>query len=501
MTESLFTFENMYRAWLDCRANKRRKPSALAFEIDAESNLIELTRELACRIWHPSRSICFIAKNDKHREVFAAEFRDRIVHHFLVSHLEKIWEPLFIYDSYACRKEKGTHSAIHRLQTFLGKVTHNNTRRAMYLQLDISSFFPSIDKNILLGLLFSRIDNEELRWLLSVLVRHEPQVNPAFKCSRKKWKQISPEKSLFSIQSGKGLPIGNLTSQFFANVYLNELDRYVKHKLKCKYYLRYVDDFVLLDVNRELLMAHLNSIESFLRDKLELKLHPERRILRPVSCGIDFLGYFVKPSHILIRNRTISRFKRRIEEYRDSMMTTGTAHNALFFPPGKYAEMQSTFASYIGILSHANTYGFINSVIRKYPFLDVLFCFRGYKMKRRWKTPKCHSLKEQYSFFRKRFGGRILFQVGKYIEMYDEDAVFGNDFIGLRLIHSRRGFSQRCGFYVSRLNAMLNKLETECVMLIKETGRVSGCIKERQAVYIKYQGRDLSYMKKEISEP
>ncbi|MDI6784526.1 MAG: reverse transcriptase domain-containing protein, partial [bacterium] len=150
--DSLFTYQNIYRAYQDCRRKKRGKHSALAFELNAEENLLELTRELQEHTYQPSVSFCFVSKNDKYREVFAADFRDRVVHHCLVRYLEKVWEPIFIFDTYACRKGKGTHAAVSRLQSFLQKVTINRTQRAYYAQLDIKSFFPSIDRNILLDL-------------------------------------------------------------------------------------------------------------------------------------------------------------------------------------------------------------------------------------------------------------------------------------------------------------------------------------------------------------
>ena len=208
MTASLFTFRNLHDAWLDCRRKKRSKPASLAFEVNAEEELLKLASELSERSYRPSPSFCFVARNDKHREVFAAQFRDRVVHHLLVRQLEPIWERVFIHDSYACRKGKGTHAAVERLQSFCRKVSANQTRHAWFLQLDIRAFFPSIDRHTLLGLVLPRLQDEELRWLSEVLILHDPTVDPVFTCDRRKWRRVPAHKSLFSVLDDKGLPIG-----------------------------------------------------------------------------------------------------------------------------------------------------------------------------------------------------------------------------------------------------------------------------------------------------
>ena len=154
---SLFNFKALYRAYLDCRRKKRRKRFAQEFEIDLEENIFKLAEELTTRRYHPSPSFCFVAKNDKFREVFAAPFRDRVVHHLLVRYLERIWEPIFIHDSYACRKGKGTHAGVFRLQSLSRKVSRNSTGRTWFGQFDIKAFFPSIDRRLLLEIILSKL--------------------------------------------------------------------------------------------------------------------------------------------------------------------------------------------------------------------------------------------------------------------------------------------------------------------------------------------------------
>jgi len=317
MTElpDIFSFANIYRCYLACRRNKRNTVNALRFEINAEENILKLERELRNRTYSPARSILFAATKPKLREIFAADFRDRVVHHILVDRLERIWEPVFIHDSYACRKGKGTHAAVMRLQSFLQKVSRNGRARAYYLQLDIKDFFTSIDKGILFKALQKKIPDKEALWLTEKTVFWDCTRSFISKDKKGILKNIPPHKSIFGKDNKQGLPIGNLTSQFFANVYLNELDQFVKHVLKARYYLRYVDDFVLLSEDEETLRLWRGEIEAFLAEKLLLRLHPKRRKLLPISNGIDFLGYIIRRDYILVRRRVINNLKARLRGF------------------------------------------------------------------------------------------------------------------------------------------------------------------------------------------
>ena len=273
----LFSFENIYRQYIKCRRNKRGTVNALRFEMNFEENLIDLQKELIDRTYYPSRSVCFMATKPKLREIFAADFRDRIVHHILVDYLERTWEKKFIFDSYACRKKKGIHLGVKRLQGFLRRVTRNGSRGAYYVQLDIENFFMSIDKDILYPLIADKVRDERILWLAKTLIYHDCTEDYVTKGDRGYLKKIAPQKSLFNTMGRKGLPIGNLTSQFFANVYLNELDQFVKHRLKCKYYLRYCDDFVMLFEERDKLLKWKAEVELFLADRLKLRLNKKDR--------------------------------------------------------------------------------------------------------------------------------------------------------------------------------------------------------------------------------
>lgn len=260
-----FSYQNIYQRYLECRKNKRNSINALRFEFNAEENVLRLESELKRRTYRPSRSVLFAATKPKMREVFAADFRDRVVHHVLIDHMERIWEPVFIHDSYACREGKGTHAAVLQLQRYLKKASLNGNVRAHYLQLDIKDFFMSINKEILLALIKKRLRDPDMIWLAKTIVFWDCTRSYHAKGNPQILSSIPPNKSLFGKNNERGLAIGNLTSQFFANIYLNELDQFIKHKLKAKYYLRYVDDFVILGRDADELSMFREKLKRFLK--------------------------------------------------------------------------------------------------------------------------------------------------------------------------------------------------------------------------------------------
>jgi len=326
MDASVFSFENLYRAYLKCRKNKRRSKKALEFEINAEENLLKLKVALQSRTYRPLPSTCFVTESPKMREIFAAYFRDRVVHHLLVSYLEPKWEPIFIHDSFACRKGKGTHGAVKRLQKFMRKVSGNGTRKAFYIHLDIRSFFVSINKQILFDVVSRKEGHPDIIWLLGVIIFNNPAMNPVKKGQLSLFDAIPPHKSLFQTNNKTGLPIGNYTSQFFANVYLNQLDQFVKHELKCSYYIRYVDDMVLLSTKRKELENWEKEIRSFCQSRLALGLNKGQRRLAPLTNGCNFVGYVVRPTHLLVRNRCVNNLKSKIRKFETEL--TGKWHGA-----------------------------------------------------------------------------------------------------------------------------------------------------------------------------
>lgn len=366
----LFSLENLLKAYLSCRTRKRKTINALKFEFDLEKNLLNLQRQLKKRTYKPARSICFVVTYPKIREVFAADFRDRVIHHLLINEIEAHFEKRFIYDSFACRKEKGVHKALSRLKKTLCQVTKNKTRNAFCAQLDIESFFMSIDKNILFEILKREIKKmnrsrgwkEQILWLAKTIIFHDPTQNYYLKGKKRLFDQIPTHKTLFKTPKNKGLPIGNLTSQFFANVYLNELDQFVKRKLKAKYYLRYVDDLVLLSQDLTQLREWRDKINQFLKEKLKLRLHPNKQILKSVYTGINFVGYVVKPSYVLSRKRVVKNLKTKLHYFNQGLLLVSKNQKQealpLTRPPTKeeLEQMQAMVNSYYGHFKHANCY-------------------------------------------------------------------------------------------------------------------------------------------------
>lgn len=317
---TIFTFEKIYQAYLDCRKRKRNTINALKFEIDLERNLFQLQKELETKTYKPGRSICFVVTDPSPREIFAASFRHRVIHHVLINEIEKIGEKIFIFDSLSCRKNKGTHLAIKRLKMFIRKITENYKNKAFYLQLDISGFFMNIDHNVLYSIFEKMILKQnksfpwktDILWLAKTIIFYDPIKNYIIKGNPDLFKLIPPRKSLFKSSKDKGLPIGNYSSQFFGNLYLNKLDQFIKRDLQCKYYLRYVDDFILLDKNKEKLKYLKDKINDFLKQKLDLQLNLEKTKIQPLNKGIDFLGYFLKLNYSLVRKRIVKNLKNKL---------------------------------------------------------------------------------------------------------------------------------------------------------------------------------------------
>ena len=331
--------------------------------MDFEKELLKLEQELKSKTYQLGSYVCFAITDPKLREVWAADFRDRVVHHLLINYLEPIWEKKFIFHSYACRQDKGVHRNIHYLRK---TIAH---KFSFYLQVDIHSFFMSIDKNILYSLIKQHVRNPNILWLCRKIIFHNPTSDYSIRGNKKLLNSIPKHKSLFLNPEIKGLPIGNLTSQFFANLYLNELDQFAKHKLKCHHYFRYMDDLIILHSSKSQLLVWRDEISYFLKKRLELKLHPKKQTLQPVVNGIDFLGYITRPDYLLSRRRVVSNLKQKLY-YFNKMLNEKTD-----FKPDKSSNLQlpllysdelpslnfilktqATINSYYGHFKHANCF-------------------------------------------------------------------------------------------------------------------------------------------------
>ena len=297
-------FQHLVQAYLDCRRTKRTSASAMAFESQAEHNLFQLHDELSTGTYQPGRSVCFVITHPKPREVWAARFRDRIVHHLLYNHIAPRFHARFVADSCACIPGRGTLYAADRLEHQVRSHTRNWSRPAHYLKCDLANFFVSIDKAVLQQQLQRHVTEQWWMSLANVILMHDPRHDVEVRGTRAELALVPPHKSLFNAPQGHGLPIGNLSSQFFANVLLDDLDQYVKHGLRAPTYVRYVDDFILLHDSPQWLNQARTQIEAKLAD-LHLQINPRKTILQPVARGIDFVGHLIKPWRRITRRKTV----------------------------------------------------------------------------------------------------------------------------------------------------------------------------------------------------
>lgn len=316
--DQIVSLEGLFNAWEGFKRGKAKKRDVMEFEMKLETNLFELNKELAQKKYKHGQYTSFYITDPKQRHIHKAPVRDRIVHHLLFSILNPIFEPTFIFTSYSCRNEKGTHKGIDKLEAMLRKASHNNTKPCYLLKCDIKKFFLSVNHEILLGIVDRKIKDRDAMSLISEIVGSSPQ----------------------------GLPIGNLTSQLFANVYLSELDHYIKQGLKVPFYVRYTDDFVLVSSSIDELKGWLEKIGLFLKEKLKLELHPSKVILRKYHQGIDFLGYVQYPDYRRLRTKTRRRILNKLGE--------GITEQAL--------------QSYLGVLSHSNSYKLSEDIKNQYWF-------------------------------------------------------------------------------------------------------------------------------------
>lgn len=307
-----YSLEKLVQAYFDCRQHKRTTASALRFELNLERNLLTLHEELATGTYRPGRSICFAISRPRPREVWAAEFRDRIVHHLLYNQVADRFHRRFIADSCACIPGRGTLYAAQRLEAKVRSQTQNWAKPGFYLKCDLANFFVSIDKRVLWPLLMKQIPERWWRGLCKVVLFHDPRSDYELRGSSQVLQAVPEHKRLINAGQYSGLPIGNLSSQFFANVLLNELDQHIKHRIGARHYTRYVDDMVLLHESPQWLNAAKDNIDSFL-PWLRLALNPRKTVLQPISRGIDYVGQVIKPWRRTTRPRTLQQSLARLE--------------------------------------------------------------------------------------------------------------------------------------------------------------------------------------------
>ena len=312
----------------------------------------------------PKPSICFVVNKPVKREIFAADFRDRVVHHFIINKLNPLFEKQFIHDSYACRSSKGTHFGIQRVNRFIRRCSENYTKDCYILKLDISGFFTHINKDILLNRLekfiqekYHTSDKDLIIKLCHIVIFNDPTKNCIVKGDPTEWNGLPKSKSLFYSSENCGLPIGNLTSQIFANFYLDLFDHFVKRDLGIRFYGRYVDDFVLIHNDKEYLKSMIPKIALFLRDQLGLTLHPKKIYFQHYTKGVNFLGVVIKPNRIYIANRTKGNFYKTVQQWNKKIKISS---NLL---PEEEKAFLSSMNAYLGIMKHYKTYKIRKQVI------------------------------------------------------------------------------------------------------------------------------------------
>ncbi len=302
----VISVENLFSAWREFAKGKRRKPDVARFEVSLEDNIIKLNEELASDAWRPDPYVAFSICDPKPRRIHKASVRNRVLYQAVFRKMYDAFDSGFIHDSYSSRLGKGTHAGVTRSERFIGKASSNWHRPTFVLQCDVRKFFDSIDHEILLSLIARRIGDERILQLARKII------------------------GSFSVGLGKGLPLGNVTSQLFANIYLNEFDQFMKRTLDEPLYLRYCDDFAVVGTNRQKLASLLPLIEDFLKTRLKLSLHERKTSIRSVMAGIDFLGYVILPHRNVLRTKTKRRIFQRLER----------------------GASKETIQSYVGVLSH-----------------------------------------------------------------------------------------------------------------------------------------------------
>jgi RNA-directed DNA polymerase len=461
----LYRFENLWRAYRECRRTKRGTLNALAFEWNAEAGLFALQQELLSHRYQPGTSICFVTDGVKPREVFAADFRDRIVHHLLLHRIEPVFERRFLHDSYACRKGRGVLAASDRLTEFLRQATANTARPAWALKLDVASFFPSIHKPTLYDILCRRVRDPELRWLTATILFHDPTADFVFHKGPRFVPHptsaaypVEARKSLFGRGGETGLPIGNLTSQFWANCYLDELDQFVKRRLGCRHYVRYVDDLVLLAPDPETLSVWRGRIRTFAAERLRLKLRTDGDEPFPVRRGIDFVGWKTWATHRVPRRRTLATLDRRLREAGRVLVRRDEARGVetidltvrVAREPGTARRevvavdaLLSTLASYSGHLRWGGSWAAWHGIHRRHPWLSSVMAFGGWNVSLRWspRNARHTRLWRQYWELASAAPPQTLVfcRVGAFVEFRGPFAEEAASALGLRTVRLARG--------------------------------------------------------------
>ena len=384
---------DLYDAFICAKRHKSKKPYVIKFEKNLKKNLLELTDELLERRYKPQSSMCFIVEEPKKREIFAANFRDRIVHHLYYNYTYDLFNSTFIEDSYSCRKGKGTHYGIHRLEKHIRQESENYTKGVYVLKMDIKGYFIHINRLILLKIVNDcldkmkthktskndvtwgeKLDYDFVKYLGEVIIMLNPTKNCLIKGDKSDWDDLPDSKSLFKTKPNCGLPIGNLTSQLFSNVYLNVFDQFMKRSLRCKHYGRYVDDFYVVSGNKRFLKDIIGKISIFIKNELGLEIQGKKTHVINIKHGIEFLGGFVKSYRTYLSNKSIKRINRSLYNFQHY---------------GTDKDIENMVNSYLGTFSHWKSNGMKKKCMDKTDRLSRIGRFCGYYEKYVLIAEKC----------------------------------------------------------------------------------------------------------------
>lgn len=324
----ILSLENLFAAWKEFKRGKGKKQEVQEFEFQLEDNIFQLHEELCAKTYRHGPYSSFYVRDPKLRHIHKAMVRDRLLHQAVFRVLYNVFDRQFIHDSYSCRFKKGTHAGVGRLKEFMRKASKNFRKPVYALKCDIKKFFFGVNHQILLRLVERAIDIDT-QWIVKTIVKS------------------------FESEPSRGLPLGNVTSQLFANIYLNELDQFIKYALREKYYVRYCDDFIIVHESKSHLVGLVKPINTFLNDHLGLKLHPDKISVRKLSYGIDFLGYVALPDYAVIRIKTKKRVMKRIV-LRKEELSRGLIGSEAF---------ECSLQSYLGLLAHCNGYKLSRSIL------------------------------------------------------------------------------------------------------------------------------------------
>jgi len=309
--DSIISLDNLLLAWSEFIVGKKSRKDVQDFQRNLMSNIISLHQDLLNKTYKHSPYEAFSISDPKPRSIHKAKVRDRLLHHAIYRKLYPFFDRTFVTDSYSCRVNKGTLKAIDRFRKFAYQASKNHTKTGWVLKCDVRKFFASIDQKVILEIIKSYITDTDIVSLLAEIVG-----------------------SFYSTEKGKGLPLGNLTSQLLINIYMNKFDQFMKHKIKAKYYIRYADDFVILSDDKSWLIDILPKISNFLENELNLYLHPKKVSITTIASGVDFLGWILFPDHRVVRTITKQRMFRGINKKQGD---------------------QQTVQSYLGLIKHGNT--------------------------------------------------------------------------------------------------------------------------------------------------